>query len=204
VAVLAGPNALDCVLWTPWMLWAIERRLGLALCGAAALAILGGVPTWSAGALGMALLTVVVRGWRTIGWLALGVLLAAVAWIPLLESRGWTEHAGTRAPPELEGDPQARIFQRRAAPDRLDAEVESEHGGLLVFHEAWHPGWKAVVDGQDAELECANGIYRAVRVGPGRALVRTKFEASSLRLGAWVSGVALLLALVLARARRLA
>jgi hypothetical protein len=204
VAVLAGQNALDCVLWVPWTSWAIERRLGPALCAAAALSILGGVPAWSCFALGMAALTCLVRGWRMFGWLALGVALAAVAWVPLLESRGWTEHAGTRAAPALEGDPQARIFQRRAAPDRLDAEVESARGGLLVFHEAWHPGWKAVVDGEDAELGCADGLYRGVRVGPGRVIVRTKFEAGSLRLGAWVSAFALLLALVLARARRLA
>ncbi len=44
LAALASPNALDSVLWLPWMLWAIERRRGFALCGATALAILGGSP----------------------------------------------------------------------------------------------------------------------------------------------------------------
>jgi hypothetical protein len=204
LAVLAGPNALDSLLWLPWMLWAIERRRGALVCGASALAILGGVPGWSLAALGVGVLTALLHARRTLGWLALGIGVAAVAWIPLLESRAWTEHAGSRSPPELAGDPEARIFQRREAPDRLDAEVESARGGRLVFHEAWHPGWKAVVNGQDAELECEGGLYRAVAVPPGRSIVRTKFEPFALRLGAWTSFGALVFALVLARARKLA
>ncbi len=74
----------------------------------------------------------------------------------------------------------------------------------MIFHEAWHPGWKAVVDGADAPLERAGEFYRAVEIGPGRSIVRTKFEAFSLRLGAWTSFGALLVVLVLARLRRLA
>ena len=204
LVTLAGPNALDSLLWAPWMLYAIERARGPALSVATALAILGGVPAWSLAALGLASLTALVRARALLGWLALGVALASLSWIPLLESRSATEHAGSRAPPELLGDPEARIFQRREAPDRLDAEVESARGGRLVFHEAWHPGWKAVVDGADVELEREGGLYRAVRVPAGRALVRTKFEPASLRLGAWTSCAALLLLLVLARTRRLA
>jgi hypothetical protein len=204
LATLAGPNALDALAWLPWMLWAIERRLGLGLCATTALALLGGVPSAAFAALGVGLLTVLLRGPRMLPALALGVLLAAVAWIPLLESRSWAEHPGTRSPPELVGDPAARIFQRREAPDRLDAQVESARGGRLVFHEAWHPGWKAVVDGEDAELEREGGLYRTVLVPAGSVLVRTKFEAFSLRLGAWTSFAALILVLALARARKLA
>lgn len=204
LAGLASPNALDALLWLPWMLWAIEKQRGRELVGASALAILGGVPSCSLAALAVALVACLLRARRMLVALALGVALAAVAWIPLLESRSWSEHAGSRSTPDLVGDPQAQIFQRREAPDRLDAVVESAHGGRLVFHEAWHPGWKAVIDGEDAEIEREGDFYRAVLVPAGRVLVRTKFEAFSLRLGAWTSFGALILVLALARARKLA
>lgn len=204
LAALAGPNALDAFAWLPWMLYAIERRRGVLLAAAAALAILAGVPNASLAVLAIALLACLLRGVRMIPALLLGVALAAVAWIPLAENRAWELHAGTRAAPELVGDPEARLFQRREAPDRLDVEVESARGGRLVFHEAWHPGWKAALDGADAELECEAGLYRALPVPAGKHLVRTKFEAFSLRLGAWTSFLALVLLLVLARARKLA
>jgi hypothetical protein len=204
LAGLASPSALDSLLWLPWMLWAIEKQRGLWLCGASALAILGGVPSCSLAALAVALVACLLRARPLLVALALGIALAAVAWIPLLESRSWSEHAGSRAPPELSGDGAARIFQRREAPDRLDAEVESANGGRLVFHEAWHPGWKAVLNGEDAELEREGELYRAVVVPAGHVLVRSKFEAFSLRLGAWTSFGALILVLALARARKLA
>ncbi|MBK7644118.1 MAG: hypothetical protein IPJ19_13905 [Planctomycetes bacterium] len=201
---VASPSALDAFLWAPWMLWAIERRRGRELCVASALSILGGVPLCSLLALGLALLSLLLAHRHMLGWLALGVCLAALAWVPLLESRSWTPHAGTRAPPQLVGDPQARILQNREAPDRLDASVASEHGGLLVFHEAWHPGWKATVAGEDAPVECVDGLYRGVRLPAGTLIVRTKFEPFSLRLGAWTSFCALTLLVLLARPRRVA
>lgn len=202
-----GASALDAVLWAPWMLFAIERwntrHAPLLVAAAATLAVLGGEPIASATALGLALLTALVRERRALPWIALGIVGGAVAWIPLAENRAWSTPPGERAAPVLVGDPEAQLFQRREAPDRLDVEVQSARGGRLVMHEAFHPGWKAAIDGEDADVVRAEGDLRAVDVPAGHVIVRTKFESAALRLGAWISCAALALALVLARTRRL-
>jgi len=69
-------------------------------------------------------------------------------------------------------------------PSRYDVGIESTAGGWLVFHEQFYPGWKAVLDGEDAEVLRVNHAQRAVRVPAGRHLVRTKYEPWSLRIGA--------------------
>lgn len=76
---------------------------------------------------------------------------------------------------------------RRPGWDRLDVEVRGSSGGWLVMHEQHAPGWKAVVDGRDAPIVRVDHLYRAVRLPPGDALVRTKYEPWEARWGALAS-----------------
>ena len=61
-------------------------------------------------------------------------------------------------------------------------EVNSPSGGILVLNDVWHPWWGATIDGAEAEIMRANGIFRAVELPPGRHTVR--FTFAPLR-GAW-------------------
>lgn len=97
----------------------------------------------------------------------------------------------------------ARIRVVRPAPDRLDLVVEDAPAGWLVVHEGWANGWKATVDGRDAEVLRLDHALRGVRIPAGSSLVRTKYEPLSLRLGAGASLCALSLAVLLTwRGRR--
>jgi hypothetical protein len=84
------------------------------------------------------------------------------------------------------------VLVQRPAMDRLDAAVRGSSGGWLVFAEQSVPGWKATVNGEDAEIEPAYGFLRAVAVPPGDSVVRTKYEPTSLRAGASLTIGALL------------
>ena len=87
---------------------------------------------------------------------------------------------------------------QRLADDRLDVRVQASSGGWLVMHEQWFPGWKATVNGIDQDIVRVDHALRAVAIGPGDSMVRTKYEPDSLRLGAWISVIALVLALAFA------
>ena len=99
------------------------------------------------------------------------------------------------APPRAAGskaaDGNARIL--RYANTEIDVEVDAPGGGFLIVNDAWHPWWRAEVDGQPAEILKANVLFRAVQVGPGLHHVRFAFEPFR---GAWdelkekVAGVA--------------
>jgi hypothetical protein len=60
--------------------------------------------------------------------------------------------------------------------------VDSPSGAMLVLNDAWHPWWRATIDGVETDIFRANAIFRAVQVPPGKFTVRFKF--APLR-GAW-------------------
>lgn len=65
-------------------------------------------------------------------------------------------------------------------PTRLQYEVESERGGVLVFSEVYYPEWTVTIDGQPAELGRANYLLRAVKVPAGKHEVVLDFHPKSI------------------------
>jgi hypothetical protein len=83
------------------------------------------------------------------------------------------------------------------APERVEIEAEAPRGGLLVLSDSWFPGWQARVDGAEAAILRANGVYRAVALPPGRHRVVFEYRPASLRRGAALSLAAAALALAI-------
>jgi hypothetical protein len=77
-------------------------------------------------------------------------------------------------------DGSARILHY--ANTEIDIEADAPDGGFLIVNDAWHPWWRAEVDGRPTDILKANVLFRAVQVGPGVHRVHFAFEP--LR-GAW-------------------
>ena len=91
------------------------------------------------------------------------------------------------------GEPgRARVVGRGTV--EVEVAVEADSRQLLVLAERHHPGWRAEVDGEPAEVLPAYGDLMACVVGPGSRRVRFRFDPTSLRAGRAGSavGVALL------------
>jgi hypothetical protein len=102
---------------------------------------------------------------------------------------------------EFEGH--ARVLDRRS--DRVLIETESRGTGYLVLSEAYHPGWRATIDGAAARVERANILFRAVLIPEGRHQVDLRYRPPGLLAGLAVSMAGLVLGLaVWARGRRAA
>ncbi|GBD16169.1 hypothetical protein HRbin26_01064 [bacterium HR26] len=63
---------------------------------------------------------------------------------------------------------------------------------FVVLADTYYPGWRASVDGEPAQLYRADHAFRAVWVPAGEHEVEFRFVPTTLRLGAVVSGLALL------------
>jgi Bacterial membrane protein YfhO len=85
-------------------------------------------------------------------------------------------------------------------------EVRARTAGHLVLLDTFYPGWRAEVDGRDADIRPANAAFRAIEVRPGRHEVRFSYRPASVIAGGAISIAALaalaLFLLVGWRARR--
>ena len=81
----------------------------------------------------------------------------------------------------------------------LDAAAGAE-GGYLVLLDSFDRGWRVDVDGRPATLLRANALYRAVRLPPGRHVVRFVYRPAVLYACAAISGLTALALVVLALA----
>lgn len=100
-------------------------------------------------------------------------------------------------------DPSARILREEPAEIEIEA-TAPDGGGYLLLLDAFDPHWRAEVDSQQAEVLRANGYFRAVRLAPGRHLVRIHYAPRPLWIGAAISAataLGLAVAAVLARMR---
>ncbi len=81
---------------------------------------------------------------------------------------------------------------------RLDIELTSTDDAVLVLSEAYHPGWKAEMDGRPVPIYRANLAFRAVEVPAGIHRLVMAYEPASFRWGLAVTGATVVAFLALA------
>jgi hypothetical protein len=109
-----------------------------------------------------------------------------------------SSQAGELSEPQTRGAPsaadQATIVSY--APERVEIKTSLASPGWLVLLDTYYPGWQASVDGQPVEIARANLHFRAVPVPEGKHTILFEFKPRSVQLGAWVTGITLLLVVV--------
>jgi hypothetical protein len=80
-------------------------------------------------------------------------------------------------------------------PNRL--EVQAQGPGTLILAEVAYPGWQVHLDGQPAQLNTCEKIFRCVELPPGTHTVDFIFRPRSFELGVWISAAAWLGVLLL-------
>ena len=75
-------------------------------------------------------------------------------------------------------------------PDALTFKSESSADGTVVFSEIYYPyGWKAYIDGKQAEIFRANYLLRAMNIPAGSHDIRMEFRPDSVRKGNTIASV---------------
>jgi hypothetical protein len=85
----------------------------------------------------------------------------------------------------------------------VTVDLEASEPGHLVLLDSYYPGWRAEVDGRDAEISPAMGAFRAVKVPSGDHRVRFRYRPASVYVGGAITLVTLaLLATIFVLSRR--
>ncbi len=88
-------------------------------------------------------------------------------------------------------DSAAWIRQTSYTPNTVSYESESATDGMAVFSEIYYPaGWKATIDGNEAEIIRADYTLRALQIPAGRHKIEFSFEPKSYAMGNIVSTTA--------------
>ena len=87
----------------------------------------------------------------------------------------------------------ARIV--RYDPERVVTRARSSGPGMLILSDNDYPGWKATVDGNPADVERVDYLFRGVPLGAGEHTVEFRYQPLSWRIG-WIVSLASLLVLV--------
>jgi len=103
------------------------------------------------------------------------------------------------SPLGLRGSGSARVVVD--APERVVVRAEAGDRALLALADTWFPGWRAKVDGRDAEIVRTDQLLRGVVIGPGAHTVEFAYVPTSWRIG-WIVSLLTAVALALAVWRR--
>lgn len=76
-----------------------------------------------------------------------------------------------------------RISLTSYEPNELKYKADSRQGGVAVFSEIYFPwGWKATIDGKEAEIARVNYVLRALKVPAGKHEIVFTFDPESLHV----------------------
>jgi len=81
-------------------------------------------------------------------------------------------------------------------PLSVSIKARLESPGILILGDAYYPGWRAIVDGEKARIFPANYLLRGVLLKKGEHTVEFVYKPLSFRLGAVISLLSLLFAVV--------
>ena len=76
-------------------------------------------------------------------------------------------------------------------------EGDFANGCFLVILDSWYPGWKALIDGEEAGLYLVDGLFRGVEVPGGPHKIEFLYKPKSFHRGIILSLIGFVLALIL-------
>jgi hypothetical protein len=80
-----------------------------------------------------------------------------------------------------------RVLAASRELERLRIEAEALADATLVVNDAFWPGWRATVDGEEVPILAADVLVRAVRFPAGRHTVEMAYSPPELVTGGWTS-----------------
>jgi len=86
-----------------------------------------------------------------------------------------------RGSPTVEGRDEVKIVEYEA--NRVVIETTSSQAGFLFLSDAYYPGWRACLDGQEETVYRADYLFRAVLVPPGQHTVEFTFDPVAFKIG---------------------
>lgn len=95
------------------------------------------------------------------------------------------------------------VNMRLEKPRRQEFDVDAPEAGMFVVADAYYPGWRCTVDGQEISIGAVHGVFRGVRLSAGQHRVEFVYQPRSFQLGLALSaiGLAILIGMIVGAIR---
>lgn len=127
-------------------------------------------------------------------WLANDI--ASGVWHPEIELQSSSGSTSRLPTPSQADSRSATVLDQRASAGRFSARVSVDDARTLLFKTSFHPGWRAVINGENVEPVMLMPSYVGVRVPKGESEVVIEYVAEGSRAWLMLAGWGVLLALV--------
>jgi hypothetical protein len=84
---------------------------------------------------------------------------------------------------DFPGEATIKLYQN----NRVEIEARLSEPGILVLTDAFYPGWKVFIGGQEQKILRANYFFRGVELSAGNQLIEFIYEPDSFKLGLTIS-----------------
>jgi hypothetical protein len=101
------------------------------------------------------------------------------------------ESALVNTPLKLPTGEPGRVQILNDHPGKISLQADCQTTQLLIVNESHHPGWRAAIDGNSAEILRVNGDFLGVLVPVGSHEIDLQFHPQSLKIGRIASGCGL-------------
>ena len=91
------------------------------------------------------------------------------------------------SPPAETGPGEAMCSIEEFSPERLMLRLHAPADGIVVLSDTYAPGWKATRAGEPCAVLRTNGLFRGIRVPPGRHEILFEYRPLSVLVGRCVS-----------------
>jgi len=101
-------------------------------------------------------------------------------------------------PNTFEKDSLASIKLTKYQPNQLRYVSNNKNDGFAVFSEMYYSkGWKATIDGQEAEILNVNYVLRGLQIPAGKHTIEFKFEPEVVKTGSTIALISTILMVLL-------
>jgi hypothetical protein len=101
-----------------------------------------------------------------------------------------------------QADRNASVTVTSLSDTRMEVRTVSNTANFLVTSDAYYPGWRVLIDGQQAKLYRADYAIRGLLIPPGQHLVTFRYQPKSFYAGATISALTMFVAIVIVVAPR--
>lgn len=98
----------------------------------------------------------------------------------------WRTDDDAKIPENLHGD-DSYIKLSKFTTNEMLFQYYSTENEFLVVADAWHPFWRAKIDGIETKVIKANGVFKGIFLPPGEHNIRLYFDNSPFLPGVWVT-----------------